>query len=384
MHRPPPARRGCENPAVPDNLRIALTVEQCWHRVPGGTAVAAIGMARALMGRAGVTVLGVAARHRSTPAEGWTPPLPVRHLSLPRLALYESWHRLRRPNVEGATGPVDVVHATSIAMPPRSAPIVLTIHDLAFVAHPEHFTRRGLSFFRRGLALALRDADLVLCSSRATARACERAGFHPTRLRHVPLGVDVAPAADREVQRVRRSYGLDRPYLLWTGTIEPRKNLGGLLRALPHVDADVELVVAGPRGWNEDLDALVAGARRTVRVLGFVPAADLGGLYAGASAFCWPSLMEGFGFPVLEAMAQGTPVVTSRGTSTEELAAGAGVLVDPHDPGAIAEGINEVLNDGPRAAQLAEAGRTRAAGYSWSRCGDLVLEAYRDAARGVA
>jgi glycosyltransferase involved in cell wall biosynthesis len=355
-------------------------VEQCWHRVPGGTAVAAIGMGAALARDPGLSVVGVAARHRRPPRAGWAPPLPVRHFVLPRVALYECWHRVRRPRVERVTGPLDVVHATSIAMPPRSAPIVLTIHDLAFLREPAHFTARGLRFFRRGLGLALRDADLVLCSSRATERDCEAAGFERARLRLVPLGVDVRPASSGDVERVRRRYGLTRPYVLWTGTVEPRKNLRGLLRAMSGLEADVDLVLAGPRGWNEDLDDVVSGARGEVKVLGFVPAGDLAPLYAGARLFCWPSLIEGFGFPVLEAMAQGTPVVTSRGTSTEELAQGAGVLVDPRAPDDICAGMQRVLGDDRLAARLSDAGRRRAREYSWERCARLVADAYREVA----
>jgi glycosyltransferase involved in cell wall biosynthesis len=357
-----------------------MTVEQCWHRVPGGTATAAIGMAHGLSDHDDLSLVGVAARHRRAPRDEWEPPLPVRHLFLPRIALYESWHRLRRPRVEIVTGPVDVVHATSIAMPPRSAPIVLTIHDLAFLREPSHFTARGLSFFRRALSLALAEADLVLCSSRATARDCRTAGFEAGRLRLVPLGVAVDEATEADVERVRRRHGLDRPYLLWTGTVEPRKNLAGLIEAARRIDADLDIVLAGPPGWNEDLDALVARAGRTVRVLGFVPASELAALYAGARLFCWPSLAEGFGFPVLEAMAQGTPVVTSKGTATEELADGAGVLVDPRSPDSIAAGMASVLDDDALAARLAEAGRRRAAEYTWQRSARLVADAYREVA----
>jgi glycosyltransferase involved in cell wall biosynthesis len=357
-----------------------MTLEQCWHRVPGGTAVAALGMARALAERHDLEIVGVAALHRGPPADGWSPPVEVAHARLPRIALYESWHRLRRPAVESATGPVDVIHATSIAMPPRSSPLVLTLHDLAFVRDPGHFTARGLRFFRRGLALARHDADIVLCSSTATMQDCEAAGFERGRLRHVPLGIDVLTAPREEVDRVRARYGLERPYVLWTGTIEPRKNLPGLLRAFGSTDADVDLVLAGPRGWNEDLDDLAPTARARVHVLGFVPREDLGPLYAGARAFCWPSLLEGFGFPVLEAMAQGTPVITSRGTSTEELAAGAGLLVDPRDPGAIADALGAILSDDDLSGRLSRAGRRRAREYTWERCARLVADAYRDAA----
>jgi glycosyltransferase involved in cell wall biosynthesis len=363
---------------VTDVLRVAMTLEQCWHRVPGGTAVAALGMARALQRRGDLELVGVAALHRGTP-HGWKPPVAVLALPLPRLVLYESWHRLRWPQVQRATGSVDVVHATSLAVPPRSAPLVVTIHDLAWVHEPGHFTGHGVRFFEAGLAHARAEADLVMCSSEATLRDCEAAGFDRKRLRLVPLGVDAVPASVAEVERVRRRYGLAAPYVLWTGTVEPRKNLGGLLGAFADVGADADLVLVGPEGWNEDLGALVSGAPR-VRPLGFVPAADLAPLYAGARLFCFPSLLEGFGFPVLEAMAQGTPVVTSTGTSTEELAGDAAVLVDPRDPAAIAAGMKQVLGDEELHSTLSSAGRARAALYTWERCAELVRRAYEEVA----
>ncbi|HEV2754719.1 MAG TPA: glycosyltransferase family 1 protein [Actinomycetota bacterium] len=358
-------------------VRVALTIEQCWHEVPGGTAVAALGMARSAAA-AGADVVGVAARHRRPPPDPWAPPFEVRSLPLPRIALYESWDRLRAPAVERATGPVEVIHATAFPMPPRSAPVVLTIHDLAWIDNPAHFTRRGLSFFRRGLDLARRDADLVLCPSEATRRDCVRHGFAAERVRVVPLGVDAAPAAPERVSDTKRRYGLVRPYVLWTGTIEPRKNLPGLVRAYRQLDPGVDLVLVGPKGWNEDLEAVLGSDRAGIHLLGFVPAADLPSLYAGAAAFCFPSFMEGFGFPVLEAMAQGTPVVTSAGTSTEELAEGAGVLVDPRDPSSIAAGLSEVLGDPQRRQDLAAAGLERAAQYTWERTGRMLVETYEE------
>src|SRR5262249_34530968 len=117
-------------------VRVALTLEQCWHPVPGGTAVAAIELARTLDAREDVDVVGVAARHGADPPDPWRPPIRTAQLPLPRALLYESWHYLRRPDVQRATGSVDVIHATGIAMPPARAPIVLTLHDLAFVDYP--------------------------------------------------------------------------------------------------------------------------------------------------------------------------------------------------------------------------------------------------------
>ena len=361
-------------------LRVAMTLEQSWHRVPGGTAVAALRLAEALAARPELDITGVAAAHRSPAPDPWSPAVPVRHLPLPRRALYEAWQRLRWPPVERVTGRMDVLHATTLAVPPRRAPLVVTIHDLAWLEYPELFTRRGVAFFDRGLALARADADLVMCSSRATQKACEEAGFESSRLRLVPLGVRIARATPEEAGRVRARYGLGRPYILWTGTIEPRKNLAGLLDAHARLGRELDLVLAGPKGWNEDLDALITKSKGRVRALGFVPAPDLAALYAGAEVFCFPSLLEGFGLPVLEAMAQGTPVVTSRGTSTEELAEGAGVLVDPRDAGSIAGGLASVIDDHELAAHLAAAGRARAAEYTWEKSAGLVASVYAEIA----
>lgn len=354
-------------------MRVAYTIEQCWHRVPGGTAVAALELARELSQRPGVEVVGVAARHSEPPPDPWRPPIPVRHLPLPQLALYEGWHYLGRPHVERATGPVDVIHATGVAVPPRSAPLVVTVHDLSYLVYPKHFSRAGLRFFRRALELVRVRADLVLCSSEATLEHCVQVGLPPERLRHVPLGVYTERADEADVARVRERYGLAGPYVLWTGTVEPRKNLRGLLAAWELVHTDAELVLVGPRGWNEELQPAPG-----VKMLGFVPGDDLRALYAGAEVFCFPSLMEGFGFPVIEAMAQGTPVVTSAGTSTEELAQDAGLLVDPRDPGSIAAALQRVLREPSLARELREAGARRAAEYTGERSADLVLAAYEE------
>jgi glycosyltransferase involved in cell wall biosynthesis len=367
-------------------VRVAFTLEQCWHAVPGGTAVAALELAHALDDRGNVALVGVAARHRTAPPDPWKPQITVAHLPLPRPVLYEAWHRLRRPSVERATGQVDVIHATGIAMPPSTRPVVSTVHDLSYLDYPEMFSRQGLRFFRRALELTLAEASLVLCSSLATVARCRAAGFGEARLRHVPLGVRVRPVSDEDVRTVRTRFGLDGDYVLWTGTVEPRKNLPGLLRAFARVEPAVELALVGPSGWNEDLervlDSLPVSVRTRVHRLGWVSRDDLAALYAGASVFCFPSLLAGFGFPVVEAMAHGTPVITSTGTSTEELVAdGAGLAVAPTDVDAIAEAISRVLADEELAARLATAGRIRAAEYTWERSAALVERAYLEASR---
>jgi glycosyltransferase involved in cell wall biosynthesis len=184
-----------------------------------------------------------------------------------------------------------------------------------------------------------------------------------------------------EAAEVRRHYGIERPYVLFCGTQEPRKNLPRVLEAFRRVaHPDLELVLAGPPGWKEDLSDGMASLEGLVRPLGFVPPDDLGALYAGASVVAYPSLGEGFGLPVLEAMAHGVPVVTSAGTATEEVAGDAALLVDPIDTDAIAGAIDRVLNDADLAESLGAAGKVRAASFSWDRSAELVAAVYAEAA----
>jgi glycosyltransferase involved in cell wall biosynthesis len=284
--------------------------------------------------------------------------------------------------VQRATGPVDLVHATGVAVPPPSAPLVVSVHDLAYVHDPDHFTAHGLRFFERALDLTRRHAKLVLCSSQATVDDCRREGFDPGRLRLVPLGVRSVPVDARAVDEVRRRYALDRPYVLFVGTIEPRKNLPALLDAFARLDRpELELLIVGPTGWGDDIGPRVAAFGDRVRTTGFLAGDELRALYSGAAVFCYPSLLEGFGLPVLEAMAQGTPVVTSLGTATEELVAGgAGLAVDPRDPAAIAGALAAVLDDSALAAGLVSAGLDVARAHTWERTARLTLAVYDEAA----
>jgi glycosyltransferase involved in cell wall biosynthesis len=390
-------------------MRAAVVIEQCWHRVPGGTAGAALAQIRAVAaagarekvgdaGNAGsaagsgqvadhvvdhvVDQVGVAARHAQPPPEAWRPSIPIRHLPLPRQALYRSWHRLRWPPVERATGPVDVVHATGYAIPPRSAPLVVTMHDVAWRRDPSMFTRNGVRFFEAGLRCVIDDADLVLCPSQATLEDCAAAGIGRDRLRHVPWGMTVPDVSDDDVAAVRQRYGLAGRYVLSVGTLEPRKNLPRLVEAFARLGAgheDVTLVVVGPDGWGESLADVATRLGDRVRLTGFVPHRTLSALYRGASVACYPSLWEGYGLPVAEAMGAGAPVVTSAGTATEELVAGgAGLAVDPRDVDAIAAAVASVLDDEALAERLRDAGRERAAATTWERTAAAVVAAYEE------
>lgn len=354
-------------------VRVAYTLEQCWHRVPGGTGVAALRIAEALGPHNDVRLVGVAGRHRHLPPEPWVPSIPVAHLPVSGPLLYEGWLRANWPKVERATGKVDIAHATTLIPCATDAKLIVTLHDLAFLHDPSQFTKHGVRVFRRSLQLIRDRADLVLCCSQATMDDCVTAGLSADRLRLVPLGVETERADATEVARVRQLYRLPERYLLFVGTLEPRKNLKGLVAALEHLPDAPPLVVAGADGWGDtgldDVDH--------VRFLGFVASEDLSGLYGGASVFCYPSEREGYGLPVLEAMAQGTPVVTSRGTATEETAGNAAVLVDPMDPADIARGIEEAERRHP---ELSAKGLARAQRRSWASAAALTAAAYRELA----
>ncbi len=374
-------------------LRVAFLLEQAWHRVPGGTAVAAVESARALVARHDVDLVGLTARHRTddlppllAPSVDGSDPgpasRPILHLvgsRLPRPFLYEAWHRGRRPRVDRMAGQPDVVHASGGAVPATRAPLVATVHDLAWRRHPEAATRRGHRMFEGWLADARR-ADRVVCPSEATRRELVDAGFDGDRIRVVPLGVAPVVVEQGLPQRLRVRYGLDGPFVLWVGTLEPRKNLSRLVAAMsaPGPLADVPLVLVGPRGWRTDVAETVAPLGDRAVVVGSVGEVEKRAWYEAADVFCLPSLHEGFGLPVLEAMAHGTPVVTSSGTATEEVVGDGGLLVDPLESGAIGEALVVVLDDAALSTRLGAAGRIRAGAHPWSRTADGLVATYRE------
>jgi len=351
-------------------VRVAYTLEQCWHRVPGGTAIAALEVARAMPDvRRDVQLLGVSGRHADDPAVDFDLSIDVAGLPVAGAMLYETSLRLHWPRVESVWPDAELVHCTTIIPFATRRKMVVTVHDLAFLHHPEFFTRRGNAVFRRSLAAIRRRADMVLCSSRATLDDCREAGFGEDRLRHVALGVRHVDVDDTAVERVRRERSLPSEFLLFVGTLEPRKNLARLIRAhgsrpdLPH------LVIVGAEGWG----AHEAPASSRVSFVGHVDDTSLHALYRAATVFVYPSIREGFGLPVLEAMAQSTPVVTSATTSTAEVAGGAAVLVDPLDEESIADGIVRALANRDHYVDL---GRQRASVMTWQNAAATTASVY--------
>ena len=339
--------------------------------MPGGTGIAAIEVARELALRSDVEVIGVAGRHRHPPTDGFAPPIAVNSLPIGGPLLVESWLRLGWPKVESVVDNADIVHSTTIIPPATSLPLVVTIHDLAFLRHPDFFTARGNKVFRRSLDIMLNKADMVLCSSQATLEDCVTAGFSSDRLRHVPLGVRAQTITDEDRTRVRATYDLPEQFVLFVGTLEPRKNLTRLIAALGSLRDAPPLVVVGMAGWGDEAPSTA----HDVRFTGFVPAHDLPALYEACTVFAFPSILEGYGLPVIEAMAHGAAVVTSRGTSTEEVAGGAAVLVDPLSVESIAAGVSEAMANRD---QLRVGSIARAAEVTWFSSVEATVNAYRE------
>jgi glycosyltransferase involved in cell wall biosynthesis len=258
---------------------------------------------------------------------------------------------------------LDVLHCPTFRAPPRSpVPLVVTVHDLAVLRHPETFNRWTRTYSRVAVPRVARAAARVIAVSEFTrTETVELLGIDSERVRVVPNGIEDAFTADGPAA--------EGDYVLAVGTLEPRKNLERVAEAARRLGA--ELRVAGARGWGSV--ALPAH----VQALGFVSDEELARLYRGARCLVYPSLYEGFGIPVLEAMACGAPVVTTRGGATEETAGGAAVLVDPLDSASIAAGIEEAAR---RRDELRVLGFARARQFSWAESARATVEVYREAA----
>ena len=251
-----------------------------------------------------------------------------------------------------------------------SVPTAIVVYDLVAFLDGAQAQSRAARIERATIRPALRRARALPCISSATRDDLVRIfPASESKASVIPLA---APGhfAEAEPGTVAERLGLSRPYVLAVGTLEPRKNLERLLEAWARMPDELrgshQLAVVGPRGWEDD--AIVAAAGRSgATLLGKVSDADLASLYAGCACFAYPSLYEGFGLPVLEAMMAGAPVVTSNVSSLPEVAGGQALLVEPLDTTAIRDAIARVLTYPALARELAEGGRRQAAGFSWER-----------------
>ena len=300
------------------------------------------------------------------------------------------WHRARLPYpIEAITGRTALLHATDFTLPPTlsGTRTLLTVHDLSFVRVPETASPPLKAYLDAVVPRSVRRADHILADSHATRDdLIALYGTSPEKITVLWSGVDArfAPIVDTaRLQAVRARYRLpDRPFLLSVGTVQPRKNYVRLIEALARLRADLPdlgLVIAGGKGWLEDpiYAALNRfGLQDAVVFTGFAADDDLPALYTLAHAVALPSLYEGFGLPVLEAMACGTPVVTSKLSSLPEVAGDAALLVDPLDVDALTAALRRLVTDESLRATLRERGLARAATFTWERAARQLLGVY--------
>ncbi|MGH3860070.1 glycosyltransferase family 4 protein, partial [Actinokineospora sp.] len=309
---------------------------------------------------AGWTVRGVTARHGDLAPAAVDGVAGPSALALPRRALTVAWeHGL--PLWPGG----DVVHAPTPLAPParRGRRLVVTVHDTVPFTHPETLTSRGAAWHRKVIRRATRTADAIIVPTRAVADDLARHAPGPVPVHVVGHGVSSVLSAPSAA-----NLGLPKAYVLAVGTVEPRKGLDVLVEAMAAVPG-VPLVVAGPAGWGDvDLPALAARhglPHDQVRVLGRLGDEELTAVLHGATVLAAPSRAEGFGLPVLEAMAAGVPVVHSDAPALVEVAGGAGMQAKRDDPAALADALRTVLDSPDLAASMVERGRARAAEFTW-------------------
>ncbi len=297
-----------------------------------------------------------------------------------RLALLFFLNLPGNPAVSLLSSHFDVFHLSNqIRQFPRHTRVTATLHDLTAWLMPEVHVRGNIEADRRFAASVLARAHRLIAVSENTRQDAIRVlHLDPSRIETIHSGV---PAAYFDASPTPSQ----RPYVLYVGTIEPRKNIPRLLDAWmslkPDVRAEYELVLAGPRGWgSDDVFARLAAGIESVRYLGYVPESALPGLTAGATAFVYPSLYEGFGFPVAQAMAARVPVLTSTTSCLPEIAAGGAVLADPLSVDGLASSLDRLLTSPTLRAELAAEGRRRAEHYRWERCAAQSLEFFARAA----
>jgi alpha-1,3-rhamnosyl/mannosyltransferase len=287
------------------------------------------------------------------------------------------------PNhVADLMGSADVFHATKLLYPPRQPRLTATLHDMTCWLLPEFHQPSNVAAEKRfAECVWKRAAGLIAVSESTRADAIRVLGLEPESIRVIYPGVTQSyfETDAGAIDAVRLQYGLRQPYALYVGTVEPRKNLAGLLDAWQALPAsrreEFALVLAGPEGWQSagTLDRL-RSPESGVRYLGYVPEADLPGMTAGATVFVYPSFYEGFGFPVAQAMAAGVPVITSRISSLPEVTAGAATLIDPRSPAELRAALDRLLTSPAERARLTQAGKIRAQDFRWETCARQSLE----------
>jgi len=321
------------------------------------------------------------ARRRHVPSDVPAESAAVAHrfFRYPNRLLNASIAATRRPEMEQLIPDTDAVYLPNLNFVGTRKPLIVTVHDLSFVRYPRFFSAKQRLWHRLiAPKRLLREAAAVVAVSEHTrSDIVEIYGVPEEKIVIAPPAVDeryfTTPTAETEA--VRSSYGLTRPYILSLGALEPRKNIPALIEAFEGLDADLELVIAGGKGWlyREIFErAERSPAKDRIRFLGYVPDIHKPGLYSAARVFAYPSFYEGFGMPPLEAMAAGTPVVASASSSLGEVVGDAGLLIDPYDAGDLREALATLHLDAALRERCIARGRERARAYTWDATAERV------------
>lgn len=372
-------------------MTVALWADNIMELKGSGMAYHQRNLLHALDRRGNDDYLAVYTTHRREDAAGVPAFARVRTKRLPhsRRVLYPAWHALQRPRIDRHLEGARLVHLLGSAVTvPSALPRIVWVVDIASLRLPETFSTRRRIFKRAALRRAARDPTVTFTANTQFVKddMCDLFDIDPARVEVVWLGVDHdrfnPGAAGERVERVRAAMGLDQPFFLFVSMLSPRKNadvlIEGFARFKQRTGAEHRLVLAGSRGW--DYERVLELAQRTpdVQLAGFVADEDLPALYAAAEAFVFPSSHEGFGLPALEAMAAGTPVISSAVTAMPEVIGDAGVLLEAISADAVAGALERVAGDAQLRDDLRRRGLDRARGFTWdataAKCERLYAE----------
>jgi glycosyltransferase involved in cell wall biosynthesis len=367
-------------------MRLALHVDQLFFAVPGGVGTYIRNLVPALAGRdpsLEVTLFHARFEPQRTD-EPWMEAFAREELDGSIRTLYPRWNLAARPALPPSLRSADLMHAMSASAVPPVADdqrLVVTVHDLAFDRYPGMFPRTWRAVYRLGLRAVVRRAHAIVTPSRNTAEdLLSRTDVDPRKLHVVPEAAAL-PQSVVDVGEALSRLKVRPPYVVFVGTIEPRKNLVRLVRAYRRVAATGvphALVLAGPLGWHHEslMRELALEGPGEIVMTGSLAPDDLDAVYRAADAFVYPSVYEGFGLPVLEAMTRGVPVVASNTSSLPEVTGDAALGVNPRSIREIAAAIESLCTDVDLAERLAAAGRQRAERFSWDETAAKTLEVY--------
>lgn len=309
------------------------------------------------------------------------PNVEYKVITVPQTVADIIWNKLHILPIEKILGPVDVFHASDWVEPPTIAALkVTTIHDLLVFKYPSYFPQDIIDTQKRRISWVLAESDMVIVDSHTTKRDfIELFGFPEDKIRVVYPGIssEFKKQSKETIAQTKKTFSLSKPYILSVGTREPRKNVDKTIEAFEKIknSYDLDLVIAGKLGWGPDKRS----ADERVKLLGYIDDKYLPSLYSGASCFVYPSLYEGFGFPILEAMACGCGVVTSRGGSLSEVGSKFAIYVDPEDHLSIAQGIMKVINGLDK--KIINDAVTWAKSFDWNLTAKEVIKVYENCNR---